>query len=330
MLNILGPLAAKIRFPSSRQQGSHLVLWALLLPVLVGMTGMGITTGYLAYAQSELQKVADAAVLAGASNYFDGQLSTAPYAMRGNAGRARSIATQVYNQMLGASPALGDFAPSMSVSGNAGNFTTTMTIEGRVNPGLLRVVNLNDIRITATATARPLAYIPNNGAFSVPPRGDSGNIQLSFPITNVAGDDLFIGMPWQPGDAKYRGYMVEVCSGGACNDVTRNGKIFNEPQTRAMLKTIQGRTVAYGPSVYDLRDSQINKGDILVITDDGANNYYDKQGDLYLDTQPAAANFDGIAIFGFAGLCATESACGTPNGLSDYDSLGSLGIRVIP
>lgn len=53
---------------SPREEGQVLVLFAGALVVLFGFVGMSIDIGHLVYAKSDLQKVADAAALAGAQD----------------------------------------------------------------------------------------------------------------------------------------------------------------------------------------------------------------------------------------------------------------------
>lgn len=54
-----------------RQKGSVIVLSALMLPFVIGVTGLAIDVGNLYLAQSRLQNAADAAALAGAANIRD-------------------------------------------------------------------------------------------------------------------------------------------------------------------------------------------------------------------------------------------------------------------
>ena len=67
-MNIIKSIQARWR---NGQKGAVLVLTALLLPVMIAVTGFAVDGGNLYYQKSRLQNAADAAALAGAQAYVD-------------------------------------------------------------------------------------------------------------------------------------------------------------------------------------------------------------------------------------------------------------------
>ena len=61
---------------SERQRGSILLLTAVLLPILIAMVGLAIDTAHLYAQQIRLQNAADAAVLAAAKEYSQGNTNS--------------------------------------------------------------------------------------------------------------------------------------------------------------------------------------------------------------------------------------------------------------
>src|SRR5439155_3267646 len=65
------------RVPASRQRGQVLVLFALLLPALIGIVGLAVDGGRLLAARRHLQAVADAAAWAAATEVVYGTSANA-------------------------------------------------------------------------------------------------------------------------------------------------------------------------------------------------------------------------------------------------------------
>ena len=60
---------------SSDRRANTAIMFALSLPILVGMSGLGVETGYWYFKQRELQTAADVAAIAGAVEKRSGKSS---------------------------------------------------------------------------------------------------------------------------------------------------------------------------------------------------------------------------------------------------------------
>ena len=84
--------------PMKPQQGAVILLFALLLPVFIGVSAYAIDIAYFFLVRNQLQNDADAAALAGARHLYDGVASTPTWATA----EQKALAAVLYNQAAGA------------------------------------------------------------------------------------------------------------------------------------------------------------------------------------------------------------------------------------
>lgn len=126
-------------FPSFRQRferGQAIVLFAAGLAGFCGLVGMAVDIGHVAYARTDLQKIADAAALAGAQD-LPSSPSTASMAASSYATKNGLATTNV----------------AVSSSTNA-NDTITVTATRRVDYTFLKVIGLSGANPSASATVK--------------------------------------------------------------------------------------------------------------------------------------------------------------------------------
>ena len=88
----------KIKNQLKPQQGAVILLFALLLPLFMGVSASAIDVAYFFLVRNQLQNDADAAALAGARHLYDGVNSTPAWA----AAEQKALAVVGYNQAAGA------------------------------------------------------------------------------------------------------------------------------------------------------------------------------------------------------------------------------------
>lgn len=129
-----------------REHGQALILFAAGLAGLCGLVGMGVDVGNVAYTKTDLQKVADAAVMAAAQDLPSATNATSSaqsYVTKNGGGTATVSVTA-------------------SVAGG-GNDTVQVTVTRRVNYTFLKVIGLSGANPSATAKAAARSYTGGTG-----------------------------------------------------------------------------------------------------------------------------------------------------------------------
>ncbi len=165
---------ARRLLPSSA--GSTGVVFALTLPIMVGMAGLGIDTGLWYQTKRELQTQADAAALAGAYERFANNAAGVT---------AASFADAVRNGYAGASIVVNNPPTSGLLAGNVNAVEVIMTTS---RAPILSALNLNGA-VTITARAVATAQTSASGSTCVlaleKTAGDaikiSGNANVNMP-----------------------------------------------------------------------------------------------------------------------------------------------------
>ena len=124
-----------------KERGQALIIFAAGLVALCGLVGMAVDVGQVVYTRTDLQKVADAAALAGAQDLPNASTATASaggyVSSNGSGGTTATIAlTATYSP----------------------NDTITVTAMRRVSYTFLKVVGLDGADVSAKATARAGSY----------------------------------------------------------------------------------------------------------------------------------------------------------------------------
>ncbi len=130
----------------NNERGQSLVLFAAGLAAFCGLVGMAVDIGQVVYTRTDLQKVADAAAMAGAQDLPSA--SGATYS-------ANSFVAQNGDE---------DTTATVSISQSySSNDTITVTARKRVNYTFLKVIGLGGADVTASASARAGSYGGGNG-----------------------------------------------------------------------------------------------------------------------------------------------------------------------
>ncbi len=129
--------------------GQMMILFAAGMAAFLGLVGMSVDVGRIVYTKAELQKAADASVLAGAQDLPNaGPAATAAY-------------TYVYTNV-----AAGSTWTTAISKQNVANDTITVTTSRALNHWFLKFVGLNSTTVTASAKAKLGFY--NGGSGIVP------------------------------------------------------------------------------------------------------------------------------------------------------------------
>ncbi len=131
----------------ARKEGQTLVIYALFMVALMGMSALAIDVGYLYSIRTSLQRAADAAVLAGASGF---EVDTAEASSRAN-----NFATQ-------------NLTGNLATATVAVNFPTTTSIQVTVSDPTVNlffggVVGISSAVVSAVASASldPITVLPD-------------------------------------------------------------------------------------------------------------------------------------------------------------------------
>lgn len=158
----MGRLLLRLR-RLDNERGQVLVLFAVGFVAFCGLAGMAVDAGQLLYTKTDLQKVADAAVLAGVQDLP-------------NASLANSSAVD-YVGRNGTSSTTAVVQVGQSYSPND---TITVTATRRVNYTFLRLVGLEGTDVTAKAVGRAARY-----------RGGSNIVPFALVASNDPNSTLF-------------------------------------------------------------------------------------------------------------------------------------------
>lgn len=138
--------AAKRMRETCRERGQALVLFAAGGAGMIALAGLSVDIGMVVYTRTDLQKVADAAALAGAQELP-------------NAGAANGVA-QTYVTRNGGGSTAGDI--TIGTTHSAGD-TISVTARRDVKYTFLRIVGLTGTEVSADAEARAGRYQGGNG-----------------------------------------------------------------------------------------------------------------------------------------------------------------------
>jgi Flp pilus assembly protein TadG len=161
-------LAVQLIYSSCRsgEEGTIIVMVALLLTVIVGLVGLGIDAGQLYVTKQKAQAAADAAVQAGVMDMYNGTTATGTYGTKTTCTTTSGWTPCYYARANGfggsASDALTvDFSPSGTCTPPAGLGTLSnespnlicVTVQRTVNTTLMRALGVNMSTVSATAKA---------------------------------------------------------------------------------------------------------------------------------------------------------------------------------
>ena len=135
------------RLPGGRESGQVLVLFAAALVALCGLVGMSVDIGQLVFTKSDLQKVADAAALAGSQDLPSES--------------AANSTAQTYVTKNASSPTTA--VAVVSASSGSTNDTIRVTASRNVSFTFLRVIGLTGSTVSASAKVKAQTYLGGSG-----------------------------------------------------------------------------------------------------------------------------------------------------------------------
>ena len=158
----------------SNKSGSSALVFALSAAVIVGAGGAGIDYGHAVLLQSNLQQTLDAAVLAGVA------VSVTP-------ARKKSAAEAYFKR--NADSTSSKFNVSFSIQGD----NLVGSADGSAETTLLRVLNINQVKLAAKSTATATAYDEPLCLMAMNPTRKhtlemNGNVSIYAPDCNIYGN----------------------------------------------------------------------------------------------------------------------------------------------
>lgn len=217
------------------ERGVSLLLVALGLTVLLGITGLAVDLATLYVARNEAQRAADAAALAGAQEFAGADVSEGLMTPSGAAGIAAENASAVGNRnlVIGESPnfSKGNFPtasagssscpPPASVSGGCFNFSKpsdpriTVVVYKDMPTYFMGIFGIKSVPVSAVATAE--AYVPEGS-------GPSASVSCAKPW-------LLPNCDPHRADPKDMGFPVNTncpcISGDPCYDLAYSGNQYS-------------------------------------------------------------------------------------------------------
>jgi hypothetical protein len=287
--------------------------------LLVAMLGISIYVGLQAFVQSEIQKAASTAALAGASLYYSGNAGGLP---EPDPNKAKDVARRVFTSIVANSGALKGLGVKLiDVTANDKNDSITVKANGSFGTALLAPVGIKKIDMTASGTARALKYIAAGvnssvGPITLIPDGTMKSMQqtldLAFPLVDNPGTDLYIEQYQQVQ------YVVEACNSEVCYDLVSAAKPIG---TGKIIKsgTKDGTDVIVGSCTIDLAKAGVRKASKLRFTHGNffASSYSGSK--QVLSTYPTPVLLPAVYLYGYASVCPNENTCPVPAGFSPVD-----------
>ena len=286
--------------------GANLAFFAVVSVAVIGLAAVGIYTGVQAYFQSEIQKTASTAAMAGAAAYYTHQ-SAASGQPQADPAFAASEAQKVFNDVKNASPAMQSYNVSLSGAPSAADDVVTVRVSGTFPTPIMAIVGIDTVKVDGDARALAIKHVPTNitGPISLAPVASSAqNIRLNFPVVDGPagnGTEIYVRQSVK------RGYSIEACNSSACYDITATAKLAGSSK-----RTPNGKVI-YGSCYINLQDANVPKATHIRFADDGVYDvYYGSRH--FLDTQKFPAIIDRVEIYGYASACPMIGPCPVPAG----------------
>ena len=185
------------RFSSVKRRGTVAVLVALLMPVIIGVTAVGLDAGMLFLQRRQAQSIADAAALAGAFAIYGGSNFSAAQAAAAAIGTQNGV-TISSSQVT--QPQAGYVAVSVTVtrprcfsaiwgSGNMSALATAVArgTSGPYSTAAIQVLDPTGIAITLSGTTQVTA---KNGSIIVDSTSSSSILSSGLPAITTPTLDL--------------------------------------------------------------------------------------------------------------------------------------------
>lgn len=300
-----------------RQPGANLAILCAVGALIIGFMGLGIYGGLQTYLETDLERSAMNAAMAGAAAY---------YARVGAAGKpspdpdlARGVATATFGNIVNNSSLQGFGAALSQVTNNDVNDSVTVVSTVGVDLPFLAPVGVRRLETTATATARALRYEPTSftGPIRIlPVAGNlasySQKIRLAFPLVDGPGNDLYV----EQDATRQQAYLVEACNDTECYSLTPGAT----PVGSSRLVALPGGELGIvGTAVIDLARAGVRKAGVLRFVHGNDFNSYNAG---VLNPPPAGSTpleIRRVMLFGYAGACVDAATCPIPAGFSPVE-----------
>jgi hypothetical protein len=295
--------------------GNVLALLAVALGALLGVIGLGLYLGVLAYTQGELQKLVKDTALVGAAALYDDV--TANYTPMRNPAVVNTATTATWNTLISGVPWLANAPASDVACTTSATDVVTCSSQAQVPTPFLSLLGISSMTVQANVSAQAAKTVVNGFTINTTPGSPMMQIvDLPVPLTNGPGVDFAIRMPANP----QHGYRVQACSGGQCYDVTSIGV----PVSGGMVVANPAGNIIYGSATFDLAATSpdsvtyindVQKAVKLKIMDDGIHDNYDATGTRRIELIPQPTVISGIDIYHMSSLCQSATQCVMPTGL---------------
>lgn len=303
----------RIRTGRRRHRGSNLAIFCAMGALLVGFLGIAIYTGLQVFLQHDLQRMTSNAAMAGAAAYYSA--IGANNKPTPNPDQAKNIARSVFNGIAGSTSVGGFGATIVNVTNNDANDSITVTSRANIDTPFLAVIGINAIEANATATAHALKYEPTqyltNGIQINPVSTNLGSysatLQLSFPLVDGPGIDLYVEQPANNQQA----YVVEACNETQCYDLMPAARPVGTARNAILA---DGTRIFYGSTVYDLSQAGVRKASRLRFTHGNEFSLYSSGTLQAAPAAPTPLTFQRVMLYGYAGTCANANTCPIPAG----------------
>ncbi|MFN0146825.1 MAG: pilus assembly protein TadG-related protein, partial [Dehalococcoidia bacterium] len=174
-------------FRRGQEEGQALVILALALVGIIGMTGLAVDVGHRMWARTDQQKAADAAAIAGVNHYLDTQDKAASLVVAQQYAAANGYASGV---TVNWSPTSGN---------SAGNpDALEVTIAKPLTKFFIGVVYTGDWNVTARAVAKQTVKLEGFGVITLHPTQCKSLEMDSNAQINVTGGGVFVNSNCQP------------------------------------------------------------------------------------------------------------------------------------
>ncbi|NQU59494.1 MAG: pilus assembly protein [Rhodospirillales bacterium] len=348
----LGALLKSLRCD---QRGAILILFALMMPVLLGVIGMGVEVGFWFSKHRDLQSAADAAALAGGYEVYESrssQTKTVADREAGNNGWSTTTGTSIINnsQYNGSYPT-GAYTSNYSTDSNAVEVFLTQTVDRMFSGWFMG----NDVTLNAVAVAtlvgddnvacvlalgagNPAQALLASGSLSVTMSGCSAATNSTDPNAVFAKPGLSVDCIYSAGGGSGSPTTTQ-CSGIQSNQLTTE-----DPYEAAVTKPIASDFSActtyaqpsppaddgLSPDVY-CGLTYTNNGHTLTLS---SGTYYIDRGDLFIASgasidatagvtfvfgdSTGAGDCGGVTVQGASSIDITAPTSGNFSGLAFY------------
>lgn len=188
------------RFAHTLERGQVMMVFALAVPVLLGMTGMAVDIGFVAHQRTQEQSAADAAALAGADVLLNG----------GSTSAAQSAAiSYAQNNGYQGSDVTVQIPPQSGPHTGQSGFVAVL-IQHKQPTFFVRAVRINSVNVTARAVAGYIPVPENYALVMLNKTKCQSYSQTSGSTLNIVGGGLMDNSSCQPSGSQGGGSTLNA------------------------------------------------------------------------------------------------------------------------